>query len=311
MNHTYKILLAEDNPVSRKLVEKTFNKAGYDVASVTDGREALELFNNTFFPIIVTDWMMPNMDGLELCRAIRENTKYSGYVYLIILTGKDEKDNIIEGLEAGADDYLVKPFNQSELVARLKTADRILELERSLLTANEKVRMLSITDPLTGCFNRGHLTEYFPQETSRAKRYKLSLSTILCDIDHFKKVNDTYGHQTGDMVLNEFVKCIKEVIRENIDWVVRYGGEEFLMVLPETDVSSACIVAERLRKVISDRSIKIKENVIQITASFGVSGFDFSSPDKTISMEEMINEADKYLYQAKREGRNKVRAREI
>ncbi len=302
----FPILLAEDNPVSRKLLEKTLKKAGYDVTSVENGREAIEHFSNTFFPIILTDWMMPEMDGLELSRAIRGNKQLSGYVYIIILTGKDAKSNIIEGLEAGADDYLTKPFNQSELIARLNTANRVLELERSLLTANEKIRILSITDPLTGCFNRGYLTERLSQEYKRARRYKLFLSLILCDIDHFKKVNDTYGHQSGDVVLKEFARYIRESIREDIDWVVRYGGEEFLVVLPETDVNGAHIAAERLRHTVSQQDVNTNNNVIKITASFGISSFDINSPDNNISMEDMINEADRYLYQSKREGRNKV-----
>ncbi len=303
----FPVLLVEDNPVSRKLLEKTLNKAGYDVTSVEDGREALDLFNNTFFPILVTDWMMPEMDGLELCQAIRENTKSSGYVYIIILTGKDAKDNIIEGLEAGADDYLTKPFNQSELIARLNTADRVLELEKSLLTANEKIRLLSITDPLTNCFNRYYMNERLSQEIKRAKRYRMPLSVVMSDIDHFKKVNDTYGHQAGDQVLKEFVACIKDTIRNDIDWVARYGGEEFLIVLPETDVNSACIVTERIRHTISEK-VMADETGIQITASFGVSGFGDRNPDKTIAAEDMLNEADKYLYKSKREGRNKVSA---
>lgn len=302
----YPVLLVEDNPVSLKLLEKTLRKASYEVTTVSDGREALDLFNDTFFPIIVTDWVMPEIDGLELCRAIRTNANASGYVYIIILTGKDAKDNIIEGLEAGADDYLTKPFNQSELIARLNTADRILELERSLLTANEKIKILSVTDPLTRCYNRGYLTDHLSQEIKRARRYRSNLALVLCDIDYFKKVNDVYGHQAGDQVLKEFVECIKKQIRQDIDWVARYGGEEFLVVLPETSLSDACIVAERLRRSISERSIITKENVIQITASFGVSGFDSESPDRNVSMEEMINAADRYLYQSKREGRNKV-----
>jgi len=144
MNHLFPILLAEDNPVSRKLLEKTLVKAGHEVTSVENGRKALELFNEEFFPIVLTDWMMPEMDGLQLCRAIRKNAS-PGYVFIILLTAKDSKDDIISGLEAGADDYLTKPFNHAELIARLQTGKRILELERSLKRANEEIRILSIT----------------------------------------------------------------------------------------------------------------------------------------------------------------------
>ena len=305
-SQNFHVMLAEDNPVSRKLLEKTLIKAGYEVTSAADGREALTIFNKKFFPIVVTDWIMPEMNGIELCRAIRQKTKLAGYVFIIILTGKDTKNDIVEGLSAGADDYLTKPFNKSELIARLNTANRILKLEQSLLKANQKIKKLSITDTMTGCYNRSYLTERLDHEIKRSMRYKTELAILLCDIDHFKKVNDTYGHQTGDLVLKEFVKCIQGQIRNNVDWIARYGGEEFLIVLPETNLSHACVVAERLRLAISKMSIKTIENKIQITASFGVSGLDSYSPDKNINAETLINTADKYLYQSKKTGRNKV-----
>ena len=205
MKHQFPILIAEDNPVSRKLLEKTLVKAGYETVSMENGRKALEIFNKRFFPIVLTDWMMPEMDGLELCRAIRENdSASSGYVFIILLTAKDHKEDIVKGLEGGADDYLTKPFDHAELIARLNTARRILELEKSLRDANEEIRILSITDPLTKTYNRGYLNDRLPNEIKKARRYGHPLSLILCDIDHFKRVNDTYGHQVGDEVLREF-----------------------------------------------------------------------------------------------------------
>jgi len=310
MNHLFPILLAEDNPVSRKLLEKTLVKAGHEVTSVENGRKALELFNEEFFPIVLTDWMMPEMDGLQLCRAIRKNAS-PGYVFIILLTAKDSKDDIISGLEAGADDYLTKPFNHAELIARLQTGKRILELERSLKRANEEIRILSITDPLTGSYNRGYLTEHLPQEIKRTRRYGHHLSLVLCDIDYFKKVNDTYGHQVGDQVLKEFVRCVRKSIRDNVDWVARYGGEEFLIVVPETDTRGASHLAERLRGAISQMVIKVQEKGMHITASFGVTGFGPATPDDKISPEAMISQADKSLYQAKQEGRNRVKAGQL
>jgi len=251
--------------------------------------------------------MMPEMDGLELCRAIRKKV-LPGYVFIVILTAKDSKDDIVTGLEAGADDYLSKPFNQSELIARLKTGIRILKLEKSLKEANEEVRLLSITDPLTKCYNRGYLTDSLPIEIKRAKRYDRHLSIILCDIDHFKKVNDTYGHQAGDQVLKEFVHYISKSLRQEVDWVARYGGEEFIIVLPETDINAASAVAERLRRVVSKERITLPDGKeIHITASFGVSGFSPETADTTISSEDLINDADRCLYRAKGEGRNKVK----
>ena len=306
MEDNFPILIAEDNPVSRKLIEKALIKAGHEVVSVENGRKALEMFNKSFFPIVLTDWVMPEMDGLELCRAIRE-TDTPGYVFIVLLTANDSKDDIVTGLKAGADDYLTKPFNHAELIARLNTGKRILDLERSLKEANEEIKILSVTDPLTGCYNRNYLNEHLLMEINRARRYKHPLSLILSDIDHFKNVNDTHGHLVGDHVLKEFVKCFMEVIRHNVDWVARYGGEEVLIVLPETDVKSATRLAERLRSNLSQRVIEIQGKQISITASFGITGFDPTTPDEKISPEYMINEADKFMYQAKKEGRNRVR----
>ncbi len=305
MKHEFPILLVEDNPVSRKVVEKILVKAGHDVTTAETGREALALFKKKFFPIVLTDWMMPEVDGLELCRIIR-NTSSEGYVYIILLTARDSKDDIVTGLKAGADDYLNKPISPPELIARLNTGLRVLELEKSLKAANEEIRALSITDPLTGCLNRGYMNEHLPEEIKRSKRYNRALVLIMCDIDHFKRVNDTYGHQAGDLVLTEFAKQIRETLREDIDWVVRYGGEEFLVVLPETEFRGGCSMAERLRTTISLPELKVRGNKIRVTASFGVIGFDPIGADDKITMDDMIARADEYLYQAKAEGRNRV-----
>jgi len=305
MNQRFNILLAEDNPVSSKLIENMLKKVGHEVTTASNGSQALELFNEKFFPIVLTDWMMPEMDGLDLCKAIR-NSSPEGYVYIILLTARDSKDDIVAGLKAGADDYLSKPISHLELIARLNSGIRILKLERSLKLASEEIRILSITDALTGCFNRGYLNEHLLQEIMRSKRYNHSLSVVMCDIDHFKQVNDTYGHQTGDRVLIAFAQVIREKIREKIDWSVRYGGEEFLVVLPETEINNGCITAERLRQAVSQMEIKVQDKAIKVTASFGVTGFDIDTDDGKISPDSMINRADEHLYKAKREGRNRV-----
>lgn len=306
MKDAFPILIAEDNPVSRKLLEKGLLKAGFEVVSVENGKEAFQILKNKFFPIVITDWKMPEMDGLELCKAVR-SYNFPGYVFIILVTAKDTKDDIITGLEAGADDYLVKPINQAELIARLKAGKRILRLERSLKEANEKITILSVTDPLTGIYNRSYLSERLPQEIARSVRYGHPLSLLMCDIDRFKRINDTFGHLVGDKILKDFVDCLNGSIRKGIDWMVRYGGEEFLIILPETNVKGGCLGAERLRKVVSENVIKIDGENIQITASFGVSGFDPSECDDKMSPESLIAESDKYLYQAKEDGRNRVR----
>jgi diguanylate cyclase (GGDEF)-like protein len=275
--------------------------------STDNGRKALDLFNERFFPIVLSDWMMPEMTGLELCKAIREQ-KNKGYVFIVLLTARDKKKDIITGFEAGADDYLTKPINHAELVARLNSGIRILKLERNLREANEKIKILTITDPLTECFNRRYMENKLVQEVKRARRYKHPLSVIFCDIDHFKQVNDTYGHQAGDMVLNEFSKCILGKIRVDVDWLTRYGGEEFLVVLPETTLEGASRLAERIRQVVSQCEMKWQGEVIRLMASFGVTGFDGSTPEDKVSPDALIREADKNLYQSKHEGRNRVTA---
>ncbi len=306
MTDPFPILVVEDNPVSRKLLEKTLRKSGREVTSVPNGKKALEAFRKNFFPIVLTDWMMPEMDGLELCRTIRQ-MDLPGYVFIVLLTAKDSKDDIIAGLEAGADDYLTKPFNYPELMARLKAGQRILELEKSLKKANEEIRILSITDALTGCYNRGYLTDRLTHEIKRALRYNHMLAVVLCDIDHFKVVNDTYGHQIGDLVLKSFVNTISESVRKDIDWVARYGGEEFLVVLPETDWQGAMAMAERLRQTIANTPIDTPKGTIRITASFGATGLAQDLPTKEITMDSVINAADQFLYQAKGAGRNCVK----
>jgi two-component system, cell cycle response regulator len=301
----FPVLLAEDHEISRKLTEKILHKEGISVTSVENGRKAIELFKNQFFPIILSDWMMPEMDGLELCRAIR-STKSAGYVFIILLTAKNSKEDIVAGLAAGADDYLAKPFNPSELNARIKTGMRILDLERSLKEANEEIKKLSFQDPLTGCYNRGYLNDRLSKEISYSLRYNHPLSVILCDIDHFKKVNDSYGHQTGDKVLKEFVHCIEQSFRNKVDWLARYGGEEFFIVLPETNIEGAKILAERLRTKIANHKITSGNFDIKITASFGVVCFTPQTHKEKISDLQLITKADQLLYQAKNEGRNRI-----
>jgi len=304
-NDNFPILIAEDDAVTRMLLKKTLIKEGHEVVSVENGQKAFDLFQERFFPIILTDWMMPEMNGLELCRVIRQKEN-PGYVFIVLLTAKDSHDDIITGLEAGADEYLTKPFSRAELIARLNTGRRFLEQDRALRRANEEIRILSITDPLTGCSNRGCLNTRLPQEIQRAGRYNRSLSIVMCDIDHFKKVNDTYGHQAGDLVLKEFSKRINDSIRDKVDMLARYGGEEFLVTLPETDFDGALHLSERLRRIISEKKFNVGTKKIKITASFGVAGFDSNNAGSEISFDTLINHADKYLYQAKNEGRNRV-----
>lgn len=310
-NKTFPILIADDDVITQKMIQKMFTRKGYPVVSVGDGSEAWKVLKDRYFPIVITDWHMPKMSGIELCQKIRENT-FPGYVFVILLTSRDAKSDIIEGLEAGADDYLTKPLDYHELTARLKAAERILTLERSLQESNdslkkavEEIKLLSITDALTGAYNRRYMLEYMEVELKRSKRYKHSFSFIMCDLDHFKTVNDSFGHEAGDQVLIEFVKSLKEVIRDDLDLVFRYGGEEFAVVLPVTNISEAKILAERLRKHIEQKRINLKDQTIQITASFGINGYE-PGMGSDLTIKAIINAADKFMYRAKTNGRNRI-----
>lgn len=306
MNKDFPILIVDDDVVSRTVVEKHLLRAGFSVVTAANGSHALEQFDQQFFPIVLTDWMMPGIDGPQLCRLIREK-KTDGYVFIILITARGSKTDIVSGLESGADDYLTKPIHSAELIARINTGIRILKLEQSLKKANEEIRLLSITDPLTGCYNRSYLNERFPHELRRAQRYSHPLSIILADIDYFKKVNDAHGHQAGDEVLKAFSRCISRQVRKKIDWVVRYGGEEFMVVLPETRSIGADSMANRLRCAVEKEKIRFGDATIQITASFGgtsVAFGDISMDD--VTMDQLIYRADEKLYQSKENGRNQV-----
>lgn len=302
---TYSVLVVEDDPNYRMLLTRNLEREGYKVTCADNGIEALERLRHEFFPIVITDWMMPEMNGLELCQAIRAQA-FQGYIFIIFLSALGSVEDIVSGLEAGADEYLTKPFNPAELMARLNTGRRILELERSLKEAYQRIHVLSVTDPLTGLYNRGYITNRFPEEIARACRYGRPLSLVMCDIDHFKKVNDNHGHQVGDKVLVEFAACLKRMIRPQIDWIVRYGGEEFLIFLPETGVDGAARMAERARVAVERMPIPLADgSSLNITASFGVSGFD-STPREGSTSDFLIGQVDLRLYQAKNQGRNRV-----
>jgi diguanylate cyclase (GGDEF)-like protein len=306
MNSDYHVLVAEDHPALRKQLEFMLTKAGFAVTTVENGRRALELTRERFFPIIVTDWMMPEMDGIELCRSIREAPS-AGYVYIVLLTAKSSKDDIVAGLQAGADDFLSKPYHPAELVARLNTAKRILGLEECLKRVNEETKIISITDPLTGAYNRTYLNDRLPQEIKRARKYARSLSLIMSDIDNFKRINDSYSHPAGDRALRTFVQSIRAVIRVDCDWIARYGGDEFLIVLPETSPAGGGAAAERFARIVSEKAVIFGAESIQVSASFGVTGFNLVPPQQDVSLDALIALADKALYRAKREQRGGVR----
>ena len=304
MEKDFEVMLVEDSRTQALKLQLMLASQGYHVAVAQNGLEAMNMLLNSHISIVITDWIMPEMDGSELCRAIRKHD-FGNYVYIILLTAKDSKHDIIEGLEAGADDYLTKPVDDAELIARLTTAERVIRLESSLKQRNKEIVLLSITDPLTRIFNRGYINDNLPKAFKRAVRYVLNLSIIICDIDHFKSVNDHYGHQAGDEVLKFFVKELNGALRKDLDWMARYGGEEFIIVLPETDLTGATAAAERFRSIIARPVIRFEDHDIQITASFGIASIGLEGDKSHLIAEDLIKAADRCLYQAKEGGRNK------
>jgi len=297
-----KILIAENDLTSRRILETILVKWGYEVISVADGNEAWDKLQKADAPkLAVIDWMMPGIEGVEICKKLREKEKdEEQYTYLILLTSKGSKENIVHGMEAGADDYIVKPFDQHELRERISAGQRIIQLLSELEAAKQDLLLLSRTDPLTGALNRRAILLQIETEISRAKRENKRVSLSLLDIDYFKKINDTYGHMAGDDVLRECVKRIDSVIRM-YDSLGRFGGDEFLIVLPDTEEVGAYTMGERVRSVIDDRDILINGSSIYVTISLGTVTWDGNG-----SVDDMIARADKALYQAKKNGRNRV-----
>jgi len=304
MRKNFEVMLVEDSRTQALKFQIMLESHGYHVTVAQNGLEAMNMLLNSQTSIVISDWIMPEMDGSELCRAIRKHD-FGNYVYIILLTAKDSKNDIIEGLEAGADDYLTKPVDDAELIARLTTAERVIRLESSLKQRNKEIALLSITDPLTKVFNRGYLNDNLPKAFKRAVRYHQNLSIIICDLDHFKNVNDNHGHQVGDIVLKAFVKELDSSLRKDLDWMARYGGEEFLIALPETNLNGAIAAAERFRQRIEELMIPAEGTEIQITASFGVSAIDQEGDKSYLTTDDLIKAADRCLYQAKERGRNK------
>ena len=292
-----KVLIVEDDPVSRRVLEANLLEWNYDVLVASDGGEAWEVLQNPEAPnLVISDWMMPNMTGLELCGNIR-SMKKSRYTYFIILTTKAEKEDVIEGLQAGADDFLIKPFDRDELRYRLKIGERIIRLER-------RIMHMAVTDYLTGLLNRRAFMERMEQEVQRSLRENTPFALIMADIDYFKRINDRYGHQAGDLVLQKFADRLTESSRP-YDIVARYGGEEFVICMPGADGFEGKLIAERIRQKVEEMKIVLPgySQAIHITASFGTAPLSLESDD---SLGLIIKRADDALYRAKAEGRNCV-----
>jgi diguanylate cyclase (GGDEF)-like protein len=298
-----KILIADDDALSRRLLEKTLERAGYEVTSVENGRQAAEHLVRQDAPrLALLDWMMPELDGTGVCLEVRARREH-GYVYMVLLTSKESKEDIVTGLKSGADDYLTKPFNAEELKARLRTGRRILNLEDSLVEAREQMRFKATHDHLTALWNRGVIMDLLHRELIRGRREQSCTSILLCDIDHFKKVNDTLGHLIGDEVLKEVAHRFLSSVR-SYDCVGRYGGEEFLIVLINCEPPFAIARAEEIRKTMAAHPIQTSGGPVKVTISGGL----LLSRDWGVHpVEFLLSEVDSALYSAKSAGRNCIK----
>jgi two-component system, cell cycle response regulator len=301
------VLFVEDEATTAMIVQRLLQSAGYEVTVAQNGLEALDYLEKQHYPIVLTDWEMPEMDGAELCKQIRRRN-YGGYTYTILLTSRTGRDNILEGLDAGADDYLTKPLDEAELLARLKTAHRVVALEQRLRAAGLEAMRMATTDPLTQVYNRRHLMSELSAELERSRRTGAPVSVIMTDIDNFKKVNDRYGHQMGDSVLKTFADTLTGCCRPQVDWVARYGGEEFVIVLPATGREGAEVLAERIRARVESTRIEGSRYALSITASFGVACDQRAWPSPVTAAENLLEVADQCLYKSKHGGRNQVTA---
>lgn len=285
---------------SRAVLTAIVKKWRYEPVPVGDGGSAWAVMQKPDAPsVALLDWEMPGMNGLEVCRNIRNNNQ-ANPPYLIILTARNEKEDIVAGLDAGANDYISKPYDNSELRARINVGRRMVDLQTELLDARNALAYEAMHDPLTGALNRRAILESLSKELGRAARRQSSLSIGLCDIDHFKKVNDTYGHQVGDAVLCGFVETIRKSLR-GYDLVGRYGGEEFLLVAPDAAGSAVDDIYERLRFQIEQLKVATRFGDVNVTVSIGVAEIENGN-----TVDTLIAEADAALYRAKKAGRNRV-----
>ena len=297
----FTVLAVDDSAIYRKLVEHSLSGQEYEVLYAKNGRQALDLFAEHKPAVVITDWSMPVISGLELCRRIRHD--FQGFhSHLILLTSNSDKEQVVEGLAAGADDYLTKPFHSGELVARVAVGRRIAALHREIQAKNHLLEEMALTDALTGLPNRRAVDVWASRELSAAARHDFAFWVVMADLDSFKKVNDTYGHDAGDSVLKTFAEILKTHTRQS-DLCARLGGEEFLVMMTHSDRGGTKTAVERIRKQFENTNFTLGGSIVTATASFGIAGFRGNKPPDWNALVEC---ADTALYAAKHKGRNRI-----
>ncbi len=300
------ILVADDEAINRQLIQRRLEREGYRVLTARDGGEAVRMAREELPDLVILDVMMPGMDGLDACRVIKEDERTRD-IPVIFLSARDETEMKVSGLGLGADDYISKPFEAAELIARVHVRIRIKRERDQLRTSAEEASVRAeqaqeraMTDALTGLLNRHALAHTLARESAEARRYTRPLSCLMVDLDNFKTINDTYGHATGDLVLRQIAAVLREAVR-GTDTVFRHGGEEFLVLLPETDLAGAGALGEKIRAAAEGRFFGPSARALDLTLSIGVASL---SGDE--SGNDMIARADAALYRAKERGRNRV-----
>ncbi len=293
------VLVADDDPVARSVLERMLGQWGYTVKVAANGTDAWKILRRRKTSLAVLDWMMSGMSGLDVCRAVRAKLK-TFYVYCILITARNRQQDLLEGFSAGADDYMTKPVQLSELKARLHTGARVLSLEQDLRQTKRALQKLAYFDALTALWNRRKILEFLAEELARSQRDGHPTSLILLDVDHFKRVNDNYGHPVGDRVLQEIARRIKKAVRV-YDRVGRFGGDELLVIVNNCGQEQARLVAERIRSGIGAELFRVARRALEVTVSLGV-----VTTDKHLeySSSQLIHFSDQALYKAKRSGRN-------
>jgi two-component system, cell cycle response regulator len=300
-----RVLIVDDDELVLQRLSASVRLGDYETHTATSGAAALRILTEIPCQIVLTDWHMPDMDGLALCCKLRSR-ETDGYIYILLVTVRSARSDIVAGLAAGADDYVVKGATTEELLARIGVGRRITQLERSLRISNRENRRISVTDALTGVRNRRFLMKYLPRELERARHSDKPLAVLSCDIDHFKQVNDNFGHEAGDEVLQEFAKRATSCIGKATGWIARAGGEEFVMVLPETSLEEASRVAQRLRLVLAADKIPTCAGPLAITVSIGISVLETERELSEASVLDLLRAADQGLYASKRSGRDRA-----